>query len=346
MEAQSTAVLPIVLGSFASVKCSKAPRDGELQEQIPHPDDVYYGPEDDQDEDGEKVALRESPWFPLIASLWIRYGSTGSSAHIAGSDPINTVTENDRETRVPLPSTYREGMPSFISVATLNLYIPTELLHITYTKSDTIMIPIPIVIAIPAIYTYLGKRRYIANMLSSTFAYSAIEAIKLDGVVTGAALLARWFLHDIFWVFGTPVMENSAKGLDAPIKVSTTSPRATRHVRLVCRIQHARPGDLVLPGVIISLALRHNYANHVQRQLKAEPGSTPTKRDRYVKPHFFAVLVACAVGLCYTSRPRAKDGDPADKADKGIEQVAEPEKTVATAEEEDVDQVVTLAGCI
>ncbi|KAJ9092593.1 hypothetical protein QFC20_007322 [Naganishia adeliensis] len=303
---------------------SKAPRDGELQEQIPHPDDVYYGPEDDQDEDGEK----------------------------AGSDPINTVTENDRETRVPLPSTYREGMPSFISVATLNLYIPTELLHITYTKSDTIMIPIPIVIAIPAIYTYLGKRRYIANMLSSTFAYSAIEAIKLDGVVTGAALLARWFLHDIFWVFGTPVMENSAKGLDAPIKVpaprdmSDWSAGFTMLGPVAC--------------VIISLALRHNYPNHVQRQLKAEMGSTPIKRDRYVKPYFFAVLVAYVLGLLrrsslcigpkLRSRPllhlSPKDGDPADKADKGIEQAAEPEKTVATAEEEDVDQVVTLAGCI
>jgi hypothetical protein len=56
----------------------------------------------------------------------------------------------------------------------------------------------------------------------------------------------------------------------------------------------------VLPGVFISLALRYDYANHVQRRLKAEPGSTPTKRDRYVKPYFFAVLVAYVLGLVTT----------------------------------------------
>lgn len=156
------------------------------------------------------------------------------------------------------------------------------LLHITYTKSDIMMIPIPIVVSISALYTYLGKRWYIANMLSSTFAYSAIEAIKLHGVVTGAALLARWFLHDIFWVFGTPVVSDVAewamrvltdrrlridgefgeepgcadqgeyqkclpscrKGCQHTMPFPAPGPRTTRHVRLVCRIHYARPGDL------------------------------------------------------------------------------------------------------
>jgi minor histocompatibility antigen H13 len=65
---------------------------------------------------------------------------------------------------------------------------------------------IPIALAIPAIYSYLGKPWYITNMLSFSFAYSAIKAMKLDGFVTGAALLAGLFLYDIFWVFGTPVV--------------------------------------------------------------------------------------------------------------------------------------------
>lgn len=101
------AVLPIVLGSFASVKVScgsnifanlplmrnvsqtprsirkaikdshartKSPKEGELQGTIPHPDDTYYAlegeqdPEDEQEDDDEKVGLQDSLWFPLIAS--------------------------------------------------------------------------------------------------------------------------------------------------------------------------------------------------------------------------------------------------------------------------------------
>lgn len=62
----------------------------------------------------------------------------------------------------------------------------------------------------------------------------------------------------------------------------------------------ADPCDSVLPGVFISLALRYDYANHVQRRLQADPKSTPTKRDRYVKPYFIAVLVAYVLGLVTT----------------------------------------------
>lgn len=47
--------------------------DGALQGTIPHPDEIYYAlngeqdPEED-DEDDEKVGLQDSLWFPLIAS--------------------------------------------------------------------------------------------------------------------------------------------------------------------------------------------------------------------------------------------------------------------------------------
>lgn len=58
--------------------------------------------------------------------------------------------------------------------------------------------------------------------------------------------------------------------------------------------------DSVLPGVFISLALRYDFANHIRRQLKADKKSTPTRRDRYAKPYFFAVLVAYVLGLVTT----------------------------------------------
>ena len=122
-------------------------------------------------------------------------------------------------------------------------------------------------------------------------------------------------------------MENVAKSLDAPIKVGlltcngrtysrTIGLGAAGHLRLVCRVHNAGSGRYVsppqpftataeschsvLPGVFLSLALRYDYANHVQRRLQADPKSTPTKRDRYVKPYFIAVLVAYVLGLVTT----------------------------------------------
>lgn len=83
-----------------------------------------------------------------------------------------------------------------------------ELFHMTYTKADVFILPLAL--ALPPLYMYLGKPWYITNMLSFSFAYSAIKAMKLDGFLTGAALLSGLFLYDIFWVFGTPVVGTMA----------------------------------------------------------------------------------------------------------------------------------------
>lgn len=128
-------------------------------------------------------------------------------------------TENDGKTCGPLAYSGRKGIQGYAGAACprsseLSCSLPTELLHIAYTKSDAIMIPFAI--AIPCVYTYLGKPWYITNILSFAFAYSAIKAMKLDGFLTGATLLAGLFLYDIFWVFGTPVVSGVVKGSKFP----------------------------------------------------------------------------------------------------------------------------------
>ncbi|KAJ9102054.1 hypothetical protein QFC19_004982 [Naganishia cerealis] len=83
------AVLPIVLGAFASVKTPRSIRKavkaaylervakiayGNVNDRIPHPDEIYNalageeGPDDDEDEDEDRVGLQDSLWFPLMAS--------------------------------------------------------------------------------------------------------------------------------------------------------------------------------------------------------------------------------------------------------------------------------------
>lgn len=59
-------------------------------------------------------------------------------------------------------------------------------------------------------------------------------------------------------------------------------------------------GDIVIPGIFISLALRYDFASYVTRTLKRNPDALPTKADSYSKPYFWTVLVAYVAGLTVT----------------------------------------------
>lgn len=86
-----------------------------------------------------------------------------------------------------------------------------EVFHLALSPASLIVLPFAI--AIPALHIYLDKPWYLTNLLSFSFALSAITLLKLDGFKTGGALLAGLFLYDIFWVFGTPVVSVLASGL-------------------------------------------------------------------------------------------------------------------------------------
>jgi minor histocompatibility antigen H13 len=59
-------------------------------------------------------------------------------------------------------------------------------------------------------------------------------------------------------------------------------------------------GDIVIPGIFISLALRYDFASYVSRVLKKNPKATPRKEDSYSKPYFWTVLLAYILGLTTT----------------------------------------------
>jgi minor histocompatibility antigen H13 len=62
-------------------------------------------------------------------------------------------------------------------------------------------------------------------------------------------------------------------------------------------------GDIVIPGVFISLALRFDYARAIEKQvakLKASNDisvNVPEPGDSYAKPYFYAVLASYIAGL-------------------------------------------------
>ena len=59
-------------------------------------------------------------------------------------------------------------------------------------------------------------------------------------------------------------------------------------------------GDIVIPGIFISLALRYDFSSYVRRTLKRNPDARPSAADSYSKPYFLAVMVAYIGGLATT----------------------------------------------
>ena len=58
-------------------------------------------------------------------------------------------------------------------------------------------------------------------------------------------------------------------------------------------------GDIVIPGVFISLALRFDYSQAMEKAKKAGKslGELPTPKQKYKKPYFAAVLISYVLGL-------------------------------------------------
>ena len=72
-------------------------------------------------------------------------------------------------------------------------------------------------------------------------------------------LLTLLFFYDIFFVFGTDVMLTVAKGIDAPIKLQFPkdfSGETSRYAILGL-------GDIVIPGVFVSLCLRYDFLKSI-----------------------------------------------------------------------------------
>jgi len=119
---------------------------------------------------------------------------------------------------------------------------------------------------------YFFTKHWVANnLIGLAFAVGGIELLKLSGTKTGAILLIGLFFYDIFWVFGTNVMVTVAKKFNAPIKVVFPQDflqsgfYSTNHSMLGL-------GDIVIPGIFISLLLRFDLTLSSTRRLYFNSG--------------------------------------------------------------------------
>jgi minor histocompatibility antigen H13 len=147
------------------------------------------------------------------------------------------------------------------------------------------------------------------NVLGISFCIQSIERISIGSYKIGAILLCGLFFYDIFWVFGTDVMVTVAKSLDGPIKL--LFPRAFENLNElgevvpllnelgeVIRSGKAEfsllgLGDIVIPGLFVSILLRYDAVRAKINMINAENQSFP-------KPYFNANVISYALGLVTT----------------------------------------------
>ena len=100
-----------------------------------------------------------------------------------------------------------------------------------------------------------------------------------------------------------------AVNLDVPIKIVVASWRPVIQTTRLTRALQPKNlfdassgfsmlglGDIVVPGIFISLALRFDYAQALSKAIKTKT-DIPTTRDRYVKPYFLGCLALYVIGL-------------------------------------------------
>ena len=75
----------------------------------------------------------------------------------------------------------------------------------------------------------------------------------------GFMLLTLLFFYDIFFVFGTDVMLTVAKGIDAPIKLQFPKDYSAEKPQYSI----LGLGDIVIPGIFVSLCLRFDFLKHI-----------------------------------------------------------------------------------
>lgn len=136
----------------------------------------------------------------------------------------------------------------------------------------------------------LTKNWMASNLLGLSFAFTAIKVLHLDSFKTGMILLAGLFIYDIFWVFGTDVMVSVAKSFDVPVKL--LFPRNILQANWwnlpSKEFTMLGLGDIVIPGVMVSLCLR--FDQHLE-----DPKSA---KKRYY--YFYACYAAYLAGLITT----------------------------------------------
>ncbi|KAL5249568.1 hypothetical protein ACHWQZ_G018442 [Mnemiopsis leidyi] len=239
------AVVPIFWGSFRSIS--------------------YHRKSKENGEAVETMSTKDVYMFPILASsmlfgiyLVVKYLSAdhlnlvvASYFFIVGSLALTAILR-----------------PVVGIIPGASLLVETELYHLKFNKGSNIYLEckfdmlhvVSMVLSAAFGVWYLMKKHWLANnIFGLAFSVNGIEMISLGSVKNGCILLSLLFFYDIFWVFGTEVMVEVAKNLDAPIKVVFPMDFIENGI-FGSNFAMLGLGDIVLPGVFIALLLRYDVS--------------------------------------------------------------------------------------
>jgi signal peptide peptidase-like protein 2B len=174
-------------------------------------------------------------------------------------------------------------------------------------------------------FTWLWERHerwawVLLDILAGCLATSFLLTIRLPNLRVGTALLSAFFFYDIFMVFITPSI---FAGRSIMVDVATAG-RAREHADATkCFRQREESvpmlflvprmdwyggyallglGDIVLPGLLIVLALRFDYAKLRHRHRDFQFGTTPFPKPTFLQIHAYWIplVISYAVGLALT----------------------------------------------
>ncbi|KAE8212727.1 hypothetical protein CF319_g918 [Tilletia indica] len=313
----SGALLPIYFGSYLSLRTPASTKQLLAERKKlrkANDDDADDDEEEEEEESSNETLTSEDAWlFPVFGSavlfgmyLTFRYIDKAYinillSVYfgIVGVFAVATASINGARGIV--------GRKVWKKMGVYKVSISKQDKDIFRTAFTNAHLPF-VLLSILLVTYYVATRNWVAsNIVALSLATNAITLMGLDSFRTGMIMLGGLFLYDIFWVFGTEVMVSVAKNFDAPIKILWPK-------NLIDVLQYlagggsisSQPkwaftmlglGDIVIPGIFISLALRFD-----QNQAAAKKPSTSFTRFKtnFPKPYFHATVLAYILGLATT----------------------------------------------
>lgn len=134
----------------------------------------------------------------------------------------------------------------------------------------------------------------VLDSMAINFAIFGIQKIKFGQFKYGFLLLSGLFFYDIYFVFGTEIMEKVATGLNIPMKILLPHPGSSWGEPL--KFSLLGLGDIIVPGTVASLSLRFDVYRHHQKN----PSTAFHYLTPIAKPYFTAAIVSYFIGLAAT----------------------------------------------
>ncbi|KAL1411920.1 hypothetical protein Q8F55_002906 [Vanrija albida] len=292
------ALVPIVLGSFKSLRTPLATRRRNKKARASR--DRLLGldeeDDDDDDEDDETLGLGDSLLFPILGSAallglffilkyvdkkWIDL-AFGVYFSLTGIFAVHT-------TLTSIVGWFLRAFKRSVPVYHVRISNGIkQIFHLPVRAHSALIAPISL--TVPVAYVPLGRPWVLSNALALCLATAALALLKLDGFPTAFLLLGVLLAYDVFWVFYTPVMVTVAKGIEGPIKlVAPKDASGTSFAMLGL-------GDVVIPGLLIALCLRFDLARYAAKHKDKDV----TRHSSFPKPYFFTALLSWIAGLVAT----------------------------------------------